>query len=226
MLFTIFFIFSCEDKNDNVEKNTVDNTPPEVTITSPNDGSTVSIIVSINCNSSDNEGVEKVELLVDGQPIGVSDNTEPYTMEWNTLNYEDGSYVVTVRSYDTSGNTADSEPITLTVYKTVSFGSEIYPLETTTQISCNNCGHTGRIPSAIGYMTNLTSLSIRRNDQITGGIPVEIGNLSNLTSLEIFNNDQLTGKIPSELGKLAKLEYMQIASNDLVTGEIPSEFGI
>ena len=219
---SLLIIFACEDDKDTVEKDT---TPPEVTIISPSNGSTVSIIVPINCISSDNEGVDKVELWIDGQPIGVSDTTEPYSMEWNTITYEDGSYGVTVRSYDTSGNTTDSDPITLTVYKTVSFGSEDYPLETTTTISCNDCGHTGKIPYEIGYMTNLTNLSISNNNQITGEIPIEIGNLTKLTRLQISNNNQLTGEIPSEIGNLTNLEYMLIASNNLMSGKIPSEIG-
>jgi len=219
LIFSLLFIFSCEDK---VEKDT---TPPEVTIISPSNGSTVSIIVPINCISSDNEGVEKVELWIDGQPIGVSDTTEPYSMEWNTITYDDGSYGVTVRSYDTSGNTTDSDPITLNVVKTITFGNEDYPLETTTQISCRDCGHTGEIPSEIGYMTNLTELRIVNNNQITGEIPIEIGNLTNLTWLEFVNNQQLTGEIPSEIGNLTKLEYMMFFTNNLMTGEIPSEIG-
>ena len=53
-------VWSCEDKKEE------DTTPPTVTITSPENNSTVSGIVTITCMSSDNEGVEKVELWVDG----------------------------------------------------------------------------------------------------------------------------------------------------------------
>ena len=91
-----------------------DTTPPTVTITFSTEGS-VSEVVSVTCISTDNEGVEKVELWVNGVSTGVTDETEPYSMDWNTTTYEDGSYVITVRSYDTSGNTTDSAPITLTV---------------------------------------------------------------------------------------------------------------
>jgi hypothetical protein len=95
-----------------------DTTPPTVTITFSTDDS-VSEIVTITCISTDNEGVEKVELWVDGVSTGIIDDTEPYSLEWNTTTYEDGSYVITVRSYDASGNTTDSEPITLIVYRAV-----------------------------------------------------------------------------------------------------------
>jgi len=115
LIVTLLFILSCEDK---VEEDT---TPPEVTIISPTSGSTVNELVTITCISSDKEGVEKVELWVDGQSIGVSDTTEPYSMEWNTTTYEDKSYTITVRSYDLNGNMKDSNPITLTVDNTGSY---------------------------------------------------------------------------------------------------------
>ena len=216
LLVSLLFVFSCEDK---VEKDT---TPPEVTITSPSNGSTVSIIVSITCMSSDDKGVERVDLWVNGQPIGVSDTTEPYSMEWNTITYDDGSYGVTVRSYDTSGNTTDSDPITLTVYKTVSFGGQDYSVDNSpTTLSCRDCGHIGEIPPEIGYLTNLTELRITNNNQITGEIPPEIGNLTKLTHLELFNN-QITGEIPVEIGNLTNLDQLILFGNQL-TGGIPIE---
>ena len=44
-------------------------------ITSPQDGLTVSVLITITCISSDNEGVEKVELWVNGVSTGVTDDT-------------------------------------------------------------------------------------------------------------------------------------------------------
>ena len=60
-----------------------DTTPPTVTITFSTESS-VSEIVTITCISTDNKGVEKVELWVNGVSTGVSDNTEPYSLDWNT----------------------------------------------------------------------------------------------------------------------------------------------
>ena len=106
LLFIGLAFWSCED---------ADTIPPTVTITLPQDGTTVSDSITITCISSDDEGVAKVELWVNGVSTGVTDDTEPYSLDWNTTTYEGGSYVITVRSYDTSGNTTDSDPITLTV---------------------------------------------------------------------------------------------------------------
>ena len=101
-------IWSCEEAKED------DTTPPNITITFIAEGS-VSEMVSISCISTDNESIEKVELWINGVATSSIDITEPYSLEWNTTTYEDGSYVITVRSYDTSGNVTDSDPITLTI---------------------------------------------------------------------------------------------------------------
>jgi hypothetical protein len=124
LLVGVLLFSTCEEPTE------PDTTPPSVTITSPQDGSTVSEVVSITCISTDNEGVEKVELWVDGVSTGVTDETEPYSLDWNTTTYENKSYTITVRSYDTSGNTTDSAPITLTVDNSESSPTpvELYPV--------------------------------------------------------------------------------------------------
>jgi len=128
LLFLLFIglaIWSCED-----EQEPEDSTSPTVTITSPQDGSTVYEIATITCMSSDNEGVEKVELWVNGVSTGVTDNSEPYSFDWNTTTLEDGNYTIIIRSYDISENTTDSEPITLTVDNSLSNPTsvELYPI--------------------------------------------------------------------------------------------------
>ena len=56
ILFLIYW--GCEEEQ--VEEE--DTTPPTVTITFPQNNTTVFELVNITCISSDNEGVEKVEL--------------------------------------------------------------------------------------------------------------------------------------------------------------------
>jgi Tol biopolymer transport system component len=105
--------YSCEE-TESPEVN--DTTPPTVTITSPQNNSTVSEIVTITCMSSDNVGVEKVELWVDGTPTEVSDESEPYSLPFNTTTYQDSSsHMIIVRATDKVGNRTDSDPITLTI---------------------------------------------------------------------------------------------------------------
>ena len=81
---------------------------------------------------------------------------------------------------------------------------------------------TGEISSELGQLTKLKSLDLAFN-QLTGEFPSDLGQLTKLEYLSLGWN-QLTGNIPSELGQLAKLEYLSLGSNHL-TGEIPSELG-
>ena len=108
----VILIFSCEDKKDT--------TPPEVTITSPTNGSKVNEVVTVSCMSTDNKEVSKVELWVDGVNTGLADETEPYSFQWNTTTYKDGDHTLIVRGYDTSDNEGDSPPITVKVDNTIS----------------------------------------------------------------------------------------------------------
>jgi len=111
----LLFVFSCED-NVEKDKKEMDTTAPTIWITSPTSGSVVKELVTITCMSTDNKGVEKVELWVDGDSTGIADYAQPYSLDWNTTNYDDGYYKITVRSYDNSGNMNESAPITLSVF--------------------------------------------------------------------------------------------------------------
>ena len=84
------------------------------------------------------------------------------------------------------------------------------------QLRRNNL--TGEIPSELGRLTNLRTLSIIQ-DNLTGEIPRELGSLTNLEALDLSTNN-LTGEIPRELGSLTNLTWLSLSTNNL-TGEIP-----
>ena len=120
LLLGLLFVLSCDTTEP-------DTTSPEVTITFPIDNSTVSEVVVITCISTDNEGVDKVELWVDGVSTGIIDEFEPYSFNWNTTSFENGSsHSISIRSYDTSENVKDSEPISLIVDNTESYPQSVY----------------------------------------------------------------------------------------------------
>jgi len=80
----------------------------------------------------------------------------------------------------------------------------------------------GRIPSELGNLTNLTGLYLHDNS-LSGSIPSELGNLTNLRDLFLYNNS-LSGNIPPELGNLSMLLRLPLGRNSL-SGNIPSELG-
>jgi len=100
--------YSCEDPKE-------DTTPPSVTITSPQNNSIVYEIIHVTCISTDNDEVEKVDLWINGVFSGISDNSEPYSLEWNTMMYDDLIYSLRARAYDVSGNFQDSDSILVSV---------------------------------------------------------------------------------------------------------------
>lgn len=76
----------------------------------------------------------------------------------------------------------------------------------------------GTIPTEIGLLTHLASLSIT-NATLTGSIPTEMGNLSELRRLWLYDNE-LTGQIPQQLGNLEQLEVFEVHHNN-VGGAMP-----
>ena len=90
------------------------------------------------------------------------------------------------------------------------------------ELDLSGLGLNGRIPSDLGRLDRLVSLSLRRN-RLTGRIPPELGNLASLKYLNLSFN-ALTGGIPPELAKLKRLEELWLKHNRL-TGPVPAALG-
>ncbi len=98
----------------NVSNPIVDTTPPSITISSPTNGSKVSVNVPVYVNASDNTNVVRVELYADGVLVSAS-NSAPFTTKWNTKKIAAGAHTLQCRAYDAVGNPGDSQMVT--VYK-------------------------------------------------------------------------------------------------------------
>jgi thermitase len=93
----------------------VDTIAPVSAITSPADGSRITTRqVSINVTSSDNVGVVKLELYINGRLFGTS-SASSATFNWNTNKVSSGAHRLQSFATDAAGNVGAS-PI-ITVYK-------------------------------------------------------------------------------------------------------------
>jgi hypothetical protein len=105
-----------------------DSQPPVVTWISPANGSTVSGVVTLAVNATDNVRVSKVEMYANGYrltptytdcsqiPGATAILDPPYRLCADTSNGSvDGTYTLTAKAYDDAGNVGNSAPITITV---------------------------------------------------------------------------------------------------------------
>ncbi len=100
-----------------------DNTPPSVSITSPQNGQVVSGNITVEVAASDSEsGISKVELYVDGNKVG-EDTSAPYNFSIDTTTLSDGQHTLVAKAYDTAGNIGTSSEISITVDNTPDNGT-------------------------------------------------------------------------------------------------------
>ncbi|MGE5625135.1 MAG: beta strand repeat-containing protein [Bacillota bacterium] len=92
-----------------------DITPPTVTMTAPANGATVSGMVTVSANATDNTGVARVQFKLDGANLGTPLTAAPYSVFWNTATATNGSHSLTAVATDSAGNTATASPVTVTV---------------------------------------------------------------------------------------------------------------
>jgi hypothetical protein len=80
-----------------------DTTAPTLSFASPSSGSNVSGLVTVSANASDNVGVARVELRVNGTLVG-TDTLSPYQFAWDTTTLPNGSASLQAIAYDGAGN--------------------------------------------------------------------------------------------------------------------------
>jgi thermitase len=91
-----------------------DTIAPSVLISSPTNGATVSGGVTVGVSASDDVGVSKVELYINGI-LYATDSIVPYNFSWDTSLYNNGPYNLEAVAYDSSGNMGESNLVTVYV---------------------------------------------------------------------------------------------------------------
>ncbi|WP_298439881.1 Ig-like domain-containing protein [Geobacter sp.] len=85
-----------------------DTTSPVANITSPANGSTVSGTTTVSIAATDNIGVSKVELYLNGT-LFATYGSAPFNISWDTTKYANGPYTLTAKAYDASGNVSSAQ---------------------------------------------------------------------------------------------------------------------
>jgi len=86
-----------------------------VSITSPAASATVSGTMAVGATATDSVAISSVQLQVDGASVGSADTASPYNFSWNTTSVANGSHTLTAVAKDSSGNTATSAGVKVTV---------------------------------------------------------------------------------------------------------------
>jgi beta-lactamase superfamily II metal-dependent hydrolase len=91
-----------------------DTEPPATSVTSPAGGATVAATVTVTASASDNVGVARVQLWIDGALFS-TDWAAPYEWSWNTKPLANGSHSIYTVAFDAGGNFAASSTVGVTV---------------------------------------------------------------------------------------------------------------
>ncbi|PTQ78802.1 subtilisin family serine protease [Nitrosomonas oligotropha] len=82
---------------------TIDSTAPATFIIDPLGGATVSGLIPVDVDATDNAGVARVELWINNTNIA-TDTSSPFAFSWDTAGAPNGTAKVEARAYDTTGN--------------------------------------------------------------------------------------------------------------------------
>ena len=87
---------------------------PSVSIAAPLGGATVSGIVPVDVTATDNVGVERVELRVNGTTVAI-DTIAPFGFSWDSAGRPNGSASLVAVAFDEAGNSKSSATVTVNV---------------------------------------------------------------------------------------------------------------
>jgi hypothetical protein len=117
LLCSLFLVSSCSDDSgpaapdDDNGKPSNDNRAPEVNITSPSRGDTLSGPTTFSCTATDSSGIAEVYFevrdLCDSVVASITDDTSPFDGEIDADTLLDGEYNVCAAALDSAGNTSD-----------------------------------------------------------------------------------------------------------------------
>ncbi|OHA81876.1 MAG: hypothetical protein A2675_01895 [Candidatus Yonathbacteria bacterium RIFCSPHIGHO2_01_FULL_51_10] len=94
---------------------TADTTAPTVSLSASATSITTAQTVTFTATASDNVGVSSVTFTYGAYSSVSTDNTSPYSLSLNLSSSHNGIYTVTAKAYDTTGNSATSNTVSVSV---------------------------------------------------------------------------------------------------------------
>ena len=95
-----------------------DTQAPAVAISAPLGSSTVSGVVSVDVNATDNVGVARVELRINNTTVA-ADNAAPFTFSWDSTGVPNGMANLVAYAFDAAGNSTASSTVSVNVANSV-----------------------------------------------------------------------------------------------------------
>ena len=139
---------------------TTDTQPPTVVVGNPQASSTVSGLVAVDVTASDDKGVARVDLLVNGSKVS-SDSTAPFAFSWDSSKVANGMAELKVVAVDAAGNAGTSAPLPVNVANAVA-GDTTAPA-----VTIRNPVNGSKVPSSsvlvrVSASDNLGAAAIRQ----------------------------------------------------------------
>ncbi|MBC8186491.1 Ig-like domain-containing protein [candidate division KSB1 bacterium] len=106
----LLLLIACENK----AVINVDGTPPVVSISYPQENATIYGTILISVETSDDVGVIKLEIYIDGL-LALTDDSPPGEYTWDTTLEDDGNHTLLAKAYDEANNVGISSTINITV---------------------------------------------------------------------------------------------------------------
>jgi Bacterial Ig domain/Polysaccharide deacetylase len=101
--------------------------PLSVTVTLPPDWSYGSKTVPVTAQVTGGTAPISGQLLVDSKPVGTPVTAAPYTFNWDTTKFTEGTHIVAVKATDATGSTTTSAAVHATVDNTSPSGTMYQP---------------------------------------------------------------------------------------------------
>ena len=142
-----------------------DTQAPSMAITSPSSGASVSGLVAVSVGASDNVGVTKADLLVNGVVVA-TDTSAPFAFSWDSSAFANGNVSLMVRGSDAAGNVGSSAAVTVAIANTVA--ADTQPPVVSLKNPANGAVVSGTVSISVSASDNAATTGLKQSLYIDG----------------------------------------------------------